>query len=123
MHSERSKKAMRFLAIIGIVAFLAGCADSHQLLRTGSTPVKLDRTKSIYISIPRDGKYGHINYQGSGINVSQIILIAFSKYSETGETGHQYQSFEKALAYAKRNKYGYLIFPTILEVKDFSYPS
>jgi hypothetical protein len=76
---------MRYLAIIVIVAFLAGCADSHQLLRTGSTPVTLERPKTIYISIPRDGKYGQINYQGSGVNVSQIILMAFSKYSETAD--------------------------------------
>ena len=109
---------MRYLAIIGIVALLAGCADSHQLLRSGSTPITLERSKSIYISISRDGQYGEINYKGSGINVSQIILMAFSKYSKTIETGHQYQSFENALVYAKKNNYGYLVFPTILEWED-----
>jgi hypothetical protein len=109
---------MRYLAIIGIVAFFAGCADTHQLLRSGSMPIKLERTKSIYISIPRDGKYGQINYQGSGVNTSQIILMAFSKYSENVETGHHYQSFENAIAYAKEKKYGYLVFPTILEWED-----
>ena len=109
---------MRYLIILVIVAVLSGCADSHQLLRTGSMSVTLERSKTVYVSIPRDGKYGEINYQGSGINVSQIIMMAISRYSETVETGHQYQSFENALAYAKKNKYGYLVFPTILEWED-----
>lgn len=109
---------MRYLILAGIVAFLAGCADSHQLLRTEGATIKLDRAKSIYVSIPRDGKYGRRNYQGSGVNASQIILMAFSKYAENVETGHRYQSFDNALAYAKENKYGYLVFPTILEWED-----
>jgi hypothetical protein len=109
---------MRFLAIIGIISFLFGCADSHQLVRAGNTTVKLEPSKNVYISIPHDGKYGQINYQGSGVNVSQIILTAFSKYSNTADTGHEYQSFEDALAYAKESGYGYLVFPTILEWED-----
>jgi hypothetical protein len=109
---------MRFLAIIGVVVILLGCADSHQLLRTGNATVRLDPSKSVYLSIPRDGMYGQINYQGSGINASQIILMAFSKYSNNVEMGYQYQSFEDALAYAKENRYDYLVFPTILEWED-----
>lgn len=109
---------MRYFLILGIVVFLTGCADSHQLLRTGSASVKLDVSKSVYISIPRDGKYGHINYQGSGVNASQIILMAFSKHSNVVETGHQYQSYENALAYALKNKFDYLVYPTILEWED-----
>jgi len=109
---------MRYSVIIGIVAFLTGCADSHQLIRTGNASIKLEPSKSVCISIPRDGKYGQINYLGSGVNASKIILMAFSKYSNSAETGHQYQSFENALAYAKENNYGYLVFPTILEWED-----
>ena len=72
----------------------------------------------MYISIPRDGKYGQTNYQGSGANTSQIILMAFLKFSNSVETGREYQSFEAALNYAKKNKYSYLAFPTILEWED-----
>ena len=95
---------MRYFFILGVVAFLSGCADSHQLLRTSGASIKLDSSKSVYISIPRDGKYGQINYQGSGVNTSQIILMAFSKHSKVVETGHQYQSFENALAYAMKTQ-------------------
>lgn len=109
---------MRYIAIIGLIAFLYGCADSHQLLRPGNTSIKLAPSKSIYISIPKDGRYGQANYQGSGANTSQIILMAFSKFSNLVETGHEYQSFEAALNSAKENKYSYLAFPTILEWED-----
>ncbi len=109
---------MRYFIILGIVVFLTGCADSHQLLRTGGAFIKLDLSMSVYISISRDGKYGQINYQGSGINASQIILMAFSKHINVVETGHQYQSFENALEYAMKNKFNYLVYPTILEWED-----
>jgi hypothetical protein len=108
----------RYLAILWIALFLSGCADTHQLVRSGNSPITLDQTKSVYISIPKDGRYGQINYQGSGANTSQIILMAFSKYTVNIETGHQHQSFNNALAYAKTNNYGYLVFPTILEWED-----
>jgi hypothetical protein len=52
-------------------------------------------------------RYGQINYQGSGANASQIILMAFSKNSNSAETGRQYQSFDNALTHAKENNYGY----------------
>jgi hypothetical protein len=78
----------------------------------------LEPSKSVYISISRDGRYGQINYQGSGANASQIILMAFSKNSNSAETARQYQSFDNALTYAKENNYGYLVFPTILEWED-----
>ncbi len=97
---------------------LFGCADSHKLMRTGNASVKLDQSKSIYISIPKDGWYGNINYQGSGVNASQIILLAFSEYSNKVETGYKYQSFDDAMTHAKENNYGYLVFPTILEWED-----
>ncbi|CAC9443028.1 DUF4823 domain-containing protein [bacterium endosymbiont of Bathymodiolus sp. 5 South] len=119
MHLEKKSKVMRYFVILGIVVFLGGCTtDSYQLLRTKNVSIKLESSKSVYISIPRDGRYGQINYQGSGANASQIILMAFSKNSNSAETGRQYQSFDNALTHAKENNYGYLVFPTILEWED-----
>lgn len=109
---------MRYFIIVVIISISSGCADTHQLIKVGNTSHKLDPLKKAYISIPRDGKYGHINYKGSGVNVSQIILMSFSKYSNTVEIGHQHLPFDKALSYAKENKYDYLVFPTILEWED-----
>jgi len=111
---------MKHILFLIFIVMLSGCTDKTKLLRTGNTSITLDTSKSIYISIPKDGRYGNSNYQGSGTNTSQIILMAFSKYSNLVETGHQYQSFRSSLAYAKKNSYKYLIFPTILEWEDRS---
>ena len=109
---------MKYFFLLVIIGVLTGCADNHQLLRAGDQSIKLNSSKSVYISIPRDEKYGQINYQGSGVNASQIILMAFSKHCNVVETGHQYQSFENALAYSSKNKFDYLVYPTILEWED-----
>jgi len=110
---------MRFIITLGFIAFLSGCADSHQLVRVGEgLSTSLEETDNIYISIPKDGKYGDKNYIGSGISTSQLILIAFSKFSNKVNTGQKYQSFEKALSHARTNNYNYLVFPIILEWED-----
>ena len=109
---------MRNYLLILIAAFLASCADSHQILRVTSNSVKLNKKASAYISIPRDGRYGQISYAGSGATAAQTILSSFSKYLTQVETGNEYQSYKDALSYAKNNGFDYLIFPSILAWED-----
>jgi len=110
---------MKCLLILGFIAFLSGCADSHQLVRIGEEqPISLEKINNLYISIPQDGKYAKKHYLGSGAHTSRIILMAFSKFSSKVKTGEKYQSYEKALSFARINNYDYLIFPTILEWED-----
>ena len=109
---------MKKYIVIFISILLVSCADSHQVLKTSSSSIKLDKNSSAYISIPRDGRYGQINYTGSGATTSQIILLAFSKYLTQVETGLEYQSYKDALNYAKNNGFDYLIFPSILAWED-----
>lgn len=106
------------IMLVLITLFLAGCADKQQLIKLEDTNVKLDSNKSIYISIPKDGRYGNINYQGSGENTSQIILMSLSKYSNNIEIAHNYQSLKEALSYSIKKDFKYLVFPTILEWED-----
>ena len=109
---------MKYFFIILMFSILSNCADTTQLLRNGSSSIHLEQSKSIYISIPRDGRYGNNTYQGSGINVSQIILMSFSKFALNVETGYEYQTHAEALSFSKKNNYEYLIFPSILEWED-----
>ncbi len=109
---------MRLVLVVLLVSFLSACADSHQLLRTNREAQKLDRNKVVYVSVPKDGRYGQINYAGSGQNTTQIVLMAFSQYSRRVETGHEYQTFEQALDSARKQSAGYLVMPTILEWED-----
>ncbi|MCU7844307.1 MAG: DUF4823 domain-containing protein [Candidatus Thiodiazotropha sp. (ex Monitilora ramsayi)] len=109
---------MRFIVFLASLFFLSGCADSHQLMRTVNSSVKLERSASVYIAVPRDGQYGQTMYQGSGVNTSQIILLEFLKYIASVQTGFDYQTYKEAFTYAKDKKYNYLVFPTILEWED-----
>lgn len=102
-----------------IIIFISSCADTTQLLRNGVSTIHLKKSKSIYISVSRDGRYGNQNYHGSGINVSQLILMSFSKFGKNNiEIGSEHQSFKESLSFAKDHDYGYLIVPSILEWED-----
>jgi hypothetical protein len=118
MHKIMETEFMKYIVFLASLIILSGCADSHQLMRTVNTSVKLDRSASVYIAVPRDGQYGKTKYQGSGVNTSQIILLEFSKYIPSAQTGFEYQTYKEAFAHAKDNNYNYLIFPTILEWED-----
>ena len=109
---------MRYLILLLVTIFITSCADSHQILRTSSKSINLKTDSSAYISIPRDGRYGQTNYTGSGVTVSQNVLLAFSKHLTQVETGHEYQSYKESLNYAQTNNFDYLIFPSILEWED-----
>jgi len=110
---------MRWLSIIILfVSLVSACADTHQLLRTSRELPRLDRNKIVYVSVPKDGRYGRIVYSGSGPNTTQIVLAAFSQYAKRVESGHEYQAFEAALNAAKKHGAAYLVVPTILEWED-----
>jgi len=110
---------MRILGMIVISMILAGCADTHELLRgSGNGQVALNRSALVYIAIPKDGVYGGTVYNGSGQNTAQVILAAFSKYLPQVVTAQAYEDYKESLDRAKKGNYSYLIYPTILEWED-----
>lgn len=109
---------MRLVSIVLFVGLLSACADTHQLLRTGREIPKLEQNRTVYVSVPKDGRYGQTNYSGSGQNTTQIVVLAFSQYANRVEPGHDYQTFEEALVAARKLNATYLVVPTILEWED-----
>lgn len=109
---------MRLVSIVLFVALLSACADTHQLLRTGREIPKLEQSRTVYVSVPKDGRYGQTSYSGSGQNTTQIVLAAFSQYAKRVEAGHEYHTFEEALDAARKFGAAYLVVPTILEWED-----
>jgi len=99
--------------------FLAGCADSHQLIKLNSVAsVKLNESGSVYVAVPTDGAYGSINYHGSGINTAQIIQSAFFRKVQHVEVAQKHEKISKAMEYAKNKNFEYLVVPTILHWED-----
>lgn len=102
--------------IILFVFVLGACADSHTLVKTGgnTSSAKLSADKSIYISLPEDGRYGTKVYPGSGHLVTQIIAAEFSKKTHKVESGRRVETADEALSAAKKIGASYLVIPTIL---------
>ena len=109
---------MRLVSIVLLVSLLSACADTHQLLRTGREAPKLEQSRTVYVSVPKDGRYGQTGYSGSGQNTTQIVLMAFSQYAKRVEAGHDYQTLDEALDAARKLGATYLVVPTILEWED-----
>ncbi len=109
---------MKHIFIFFAIAILSSCADTTELFKSGNESFKLASENRIFVSIPSNGRYGNTTYQGSGANVSQMIMLSFSKYSPNIEIGNNFQTREQAHAYSKKYNYDILILPTILEWED-----
>jgi len=68
---------MKYIYLTVALLLLTGCADKHKIIKPKTTSIKIDSSKGIYVSIPKDGSYGKNNYQGSGQILANEIVIAF----------------------------------------------
>ena len=103
----------------GIIAALSACADTHEIVRYGTSEIpRLSPSDSFYIAVTRDGVYGSKPYPGSGLTTAQILLASLAKRARRVETGRAAESYDEALASARKSGYKYLVFPTILHWED-----
>jgi hypothetical protein len=109
---------MKLVFVIFFVFTLSACADTYQLLRTDLEKPKLDRSKTVYVLVPKDGRYGQIDYAGSGLSTAQVVVMSFSQYFVKVESGRTFQTYEDALKSSRQAGAAYLIVPTILEWED-----
>ena len=106
------------ISVVLCLFILSACADVTHIRRNDSRDFVLDSNSRTYISVPRDGSYGAINYNGSGTITAGIVLAAFSLQMTEVEIGDHQQTFEDALAFARKENYEYLIVPKILHWED-----
>lgn len=120
-HSGVSKVVivMKWAAIVFVMMFLGGCADSHQLIKSNESAVtRLSPSDAIFIGVPEDGVYGTSVYRGSGQNTAQILYSAFAKHTGSVKVGNSRQTFDEALFSTRAAGHKYLLFPTILHWED-----
>jgi Domain of unknown function (DUF4823) len=67
------------IALIGI--FFSGCAASYNQQILKSPTSKLERGKGVFISTPKNGWYGKIEYKNSGKMTANTLKAAFSRFS------------------------------------------
>lgn len=109
---------MRVALVLLSVVVLAGCADTHQLMRAAGTTVPLSRQASAFIGVPTDGRYGEIHYPGSGALAAQAVAAAFSPYLSRTTVGVKTEELDSARQSAKRGGFTYLIYLDILHWED-----
>lgn len=97
---------------------LIGCADSHQLTRAGNQSMVRSTTGAAYVSLPQDGKLGHIAYTGSGALTAQAVAAAFAPYFEKITVGIRIEELPSAQQSAQAGGYAFLLFPEILHWED-----
>lgn len=108
----------RWIAFAALVSVLTACADSHQFIRIDGTAAKLAPEDAVLIAVPADGAYGANVYRGSGQNTAQILHTAFSRRTRLVRAAISTQSFDEALAAAKKGGQRYLVYSTILHWED-----
>jgi hypothetical protein len=115
----RTIDVRRYSLVVLCVTLIASCADTHEVVRTDSSPsARLDTNSTIYIAVPRDGVYGANTYYGSGQNTAQTLLAAFAKRTRNTEVGRKPQSYKEARETALSKNLEYLVYPVILHWED-----
>ncbi len=105
-------------AATALVVLLAGCADTHQLLRTGGQLAKLPAGSSAYVAIPNDGRYGSRLYAGSGALTAQLIATAITPCFSRVAVGLKNEDAGIARQSAQTAGATHLVLPDILQWED-----
>jgi hypothetical protein len=109
-------KAVFALFFLGLAA-LGGCHASYQQTDTAgqaASGVRLDRSLSVLVAVPKDGDYAGRTYGGSGVNVAQQTAAAFARYATRVQVASpSQQDRSELIAAAQAANAGYLVIPVI----------
>lgn len=108
---------MKYIVYFLLPLFFVGCYEKHDVKPTFFTKenVKLDKSKTVYISVPEDGVYGSIIYKKSGHMTVEAIKSALVNHIHSIKEGREVESYNIALENAQEKGAEYLIFPVILQ--------
>jgi Domain of unknown function (DUF4823) len=100
-----------------IMSFLAGCSATYSRQIVKEPTTKLERDRGVFISTPKDGWYGRIQYKNSGKMTAAAIKAAFSRYSNSVYVSEECLGSE-CLKIIPATKFAYYIEPEILHWED-----
>ena len=110
---------MKKLLVLGFIATLAGCADSHNLNVSNTNVVnKIPTTSSVYIALSEDGRYGEKDYKGSGVLLSNVIKSGLLTKMNDITVANEAGSFKESVKLAESHGSDYLFYPTIMHWED-----
>ena len=94
---------------------MTGCTASYRInnLPGSMDTHRLDKQKSVYITIPQDGAYKSKPYFGSGQVVAQAVAAAFSRVAARVHIEEKQLTNEETIKLAKKLGAGYVVIPVI----------
>jgi uncharacterized protein DUF4823 len=109
---------MKILLSLMLALLVAGCAG-YQVQPSKEFDSKiLKRGEPVYIATPRDGRYGQIHYEGSGLEISHAVENALHQYSDAILRTDEYKNRQEALLSASEAGSRYLFMPYIIHWED-----
>jgi hypothetical protein len=109
---------MRFGILMLTALLLSACAQELAVKGVSADQGALSREGYAFVSVPHDGQYGSITYQGTGQLTAQTVAGAFAKFLDKSETGLRVENLDEALAHARKLGADYLVVPVILHWED-----
>ena len=108
---------MKVLFIVSISIFLSSCVASYNQQILKDATLKLERGKGVFISTPKNGWYGKIEYKNSGKMTANAVRAAFSRFSNSVYISEECLGLE-CLKTALATQYAYYVVPEILHWED-----
>jgi hypothetical protein len=106
---------MLLLAVL--VIWLSGCSAAYEQQIVNPITTRLVAGHGVYISKPKNGRYGKIEYRESGIMTANSIKSAFSRFSTEIHVPEACLGKE-CLGRIPVEKYTYYVAPEILHWED-----
>ena len=107
-----------FLTLLATVGFI-GCESTYTEKNLSDEPIPLLRnTSRIYVAIPFDASFKNKVAQGSGKQIAEALVTAFSRNTKAVFISKFPESLSEALESARGRNAEYLVYPNLLKWED-----
>lgn len=103
-----------------VIVLLFGCVHTYktQPQSRQPEPIRIDKSSSIYVTIPKDGRFGSMEYPQSGEMTAAAVEAALLRHSTNVELAKGEASLDEDLAAAAAAGSEYLLQPAILHWEE-----
>ncbi|MGN0022702.1 MAG: DUF4823 domain-containing protein [Elusimicrobiaceae bacterium] len=111
---------MRKIIYLLFVILFAGCAtaDIDHLSQVQYQGALLQSEQKIFVALPKDGAFGHIDYINSGRDVQQSFYDNFLRYTDQVILAKVELSIDEAKSQALKQNADILVYPVISHWED-----
>lgn len=105
--------------VLLLAVIFSGCANSTRIVQGAQYKnISISEDATIYVSVPKDGRYGEKVYSGSGLSITSIVKSSLLRHATDVSEGGSYESYKKSILSAKEEGSDYLFYLSILHWED-----